>query len=207
MATPLLKDKSKTPYENILIHAGMDVQRNTEEGTLTLKPKTPFVPDSDVEKSREWNIEPSIGNVEVFIRLRTSGGQESVSKMKRSYHTRGSVELAHVSQSDDWYAYETESLLARACSEETIEMSVWVETCNAKQDKDVFIRGSFRMPSQDRYDFVGSHGVLLVDPDHCLWTCFLDVMHVQYKDSSGCAIPTIVSAGLHARLGGDGPLK
>lgn len=211
MTSPkLMLDESKTVYENILTHAGFDVGRNKDEGTLSLKPKTIF--RSCIAKRDEdvWDFEPDLGNYTVSCLFSTKNSDSvaidtSLSKeynheviMSRSYHTSHSIEIPNASQASEWYAFESGE--TRIIVNEGDEVSIKV-TINVNKGKKLYdlLEGTFIMPSKKDYDYVGTHGVFLLDPLGCEWSMFLDAMEVIYKDDP---LPrtTLISVGLHAHL-------
>lgn len=197
-----MKDPNKTPYENILSHAGMHVSRG--DGILDLKPKTRFSSDMHQVDGSDWDIEPDVGGVNVFVRI-VKADKTYEFQMKRSFHTKWTVELQSVSEASDWYAYEHEDCRIPLEEKETIRISAYVKVRSSNPVK--FIEGSFEIPPEQDFDFVGGPGIFLVDSDACAWTLFMDVMKIQPKDNPDNPKINIVSMGLHARLGGRGPFK
>lgn len=199
MSRKLLIDESKTPYENVLNHAGFSVDRNKDEGTLTLKPNTSF---KTAFIRGDWDFEPELGHFEV--RMSISNVSKSIEDqtfvMTKSFHNKHSVDLPSASQASDWHAYENEKVRMIASEGDQITIKVWVDVNQGKRLYTV-LDGSFVMPPKEKYDFVGSSGVFLVDPDGCLWTVFLDAVDIVYaNDASQTPRTTLVSLGLHARL-------
>ena len=200
---PLLLDKTKTPYENALAHSGFSVSRDVDEGTLILKPNTPFVEEciDKGDDDDDWVVfDADVGGYTILISLKNTSRSEQEGfhgTMRESFHTRWTVELPSRSKSSQWHAYESESVRVKVSEGDTISLCVDVKIDRTGECLSV-IRGTFTMPPKDKYDYVGSHGVLLMDPQRCMWTCFLDVLEVSYKD--GSVSPTIVAAGIHAMM-------
>lgn len=200
----LMKDPSKTPYENALLHAGMDVSRG--DGILNLKPKTKFISKLG-DTSDDWDIEPDIGGIDVCVNIENMERPGVFElKLKRSYHTKWTVELQSVSEASDWYAYEHENCRVPINSGDRIKFSANLKLTDRSNSSPVeFMNGEFTVPSVDNFDFVGTPGIFLVDPDSCAWTAFLDVMNIIPTESPHTPQLYIVAAGIHARLGGRGP--
>lgn len=198
----LMLDESKTPYENILAHAGMTVERG--DGVLDVQPKTSFT--STLEPSGStWDIEPELGGIEVLMTLTSPRGQVHMLKMTRSYHTKWTVELKSVSEGSDWYAYEHEDCRVHIVPGDTMLAEAWVRVKGGSDT--TFLKGSFAVPELTNMDYMGGPGIFLMDPDACKWSLFLDVMLIQPKADPKTPQLHVVCVGLHSRLGGDGPLS
>lgn len=196
-----MRDKTKTPYENMLAHAGFDVQRRKEDGTLALKPNTKFISSGILLD--EWDFEPDLGNYKIYASMRntTQNGQELTMELIGSPHTRHSVEISHVSRASDWYAFENEEVRLAIQQGDHIKMKAWVSVSDGKKTY-MILDGTFVTPPPEKYDFLGSRGIFLLDPVNCHWSVFLDVIDILYDKTSSppACQTTIVSMGLHSRL-------
>ena len=204
----LMQDPSLNVMENAMKHAGFEVEKDPSNLSVHYKPSAWMhdeLPESD--RKRTWDIEvdclTSPPHVLVCVVNKTRELERKCT-LSRSFYTNGMLRL-HNSDAENWYTFDDDGLRFQMepGDEVHVQMDFMYQDHKGNHNNVIFAKGHFVVPS--KLSYVGSHGVLLLDPVNGRWSLFFDIMNVL-PAGEATSQQWAVATSVYARLSGDGPL-